>query len=209
VYNEKALDSAVDLRAVPTLADAQEAPELNEPQGKAESLAAGAQLLVKIRSQIDTASNYYIIYSSVVLMLGAPLHLFKPALWGVVRQLLLNVGQKLFVVLVVAGMWVYDYINGQFAAFDFELYWAALLTDPCFIQPDFVAGVADTVNEACNELNSVEPTTRLSRGTLMRWRARSSTTTAPTFSTKLRSASSRARSRRWPSRSSASATRRR
>ncbi|KAJ1628602.1 hypothetical protein T492DRAFT_841426 [Pavlovales sp. CCMP2436] len=104
---------------------------------EAEALAAGQVLLIKIRTQIDMAANLYIAYASITLMLGTPLDLFRPPIWAQARQRLAMVGQKIFVLVVVAGM---EFVVVRFVeiGFDFELYWSILLTDPCLQKPDFV-----------------------------------------------------------------------
>jgi hypothetical protein len=157
-YDADASQRADSLALAPTIKDIH-VPQLGDDEESLDdfALAAGRELLAKVRSQIDMASNCFIAYSSLSLIVGRPLKLFRPPLSAGMRATLFGHSQSAFVAVVVGAMWVSEVLSQPiFSLLSLEVYWKALLYDPCYLDAAFTTELSDRIRETCDRVYSYE-----------------------------------------------------
>jgi len=115
-------------------------------------------LVQRLLRQIDIAGSLYTIYVVITLFFPTPIVLFRPSLTIRGKQLLCGVQRYIFIVTVLIIYWGYDNLFRYLAHPEVQIFFKNLVTDPCFIDSDFIHNRTDVVRETCERLIVMENT---------------------------------------------------
>lgn len=115
-----------------------------------------AGLVKKLLRQIDIAGTLYSVYICVALFFPTPLQLYRPSMSVQFKKFFFGAGKYTFIITVLACWWGYQYIDILLQAPAVKIYLRNLVTDPCFLDGDFVSQRYEIVQETCANLINFE-----------------------------------------------------
>eukprot|EP00558_Chaetoceros_sp_UNC1202_P011320 CAMPEP_0197233766 /NCGR_PEP_ID=MMETSP1429-20130617/1743_1 /TAXON_ID=49237 /ORGANISM="Chaetoceros sp., Strain UNC1202" /LENGTH=671 /DNA_ID=CAMNT_0042692073 /DNA_START=94 /DNA_END=2109 /DNA_ORIENTATION=- len=135
-----------------------EEPEIDPLESDAdisalEQLNQGSAALVqKLLKQIDIAGSLYSFYVCVALFFPTPIDLFRPSLTVRSKRLLCGVNKYTFMVTILIIYWGYEYFFKLLALPQVQIFFKNLVTDPCFLDGEFIKNRTAVVKNTCTEL---------------------------------------------------------
>lgn len=117
-----------------------------------------AALVQRLLRQIDIAGSLYSLYLVITLFFPTPIVLFRPSLTIGCKQLFCGVQKYIFIFAVLIIFWGYDYFLRYLTHPEVQIFIKNLVTDPCFIDGEFIQNRTDVVRETCKGLIVMENT---------------------------------------------------
>jgi hypothetical protein len=117
---------------------------------------SSAMLADRILKQIDIAGSLYSIYLCIALFFPTPIVLFRPSLAVRAKQLFFGAGKLTFMTTVLALYYAYVYLIPFLASPEVSIYLKNLMTDPCFLDGEFIANRTAVVKDICTNLINME-----------------------------------------------------
>ena len=121
---------------------------------------AYSELMKTLLFQANFAADMYIFYVCACLLVRPPLRLGKSRTIVLVKRSFLNWQQIPFVIMFTVLAYVLPILLEDFNFAQLFEKWAKFLAnagaDMCFVQPSFIASVADTVFKTCEEITTLE-----------------------------------------------------
>lgn len=111
----------------------------------------GSQIISHVMGEADIASNGYIVYSVLGVLVGTPLILFKRSKGSRILDVLFGMRKSLFMVMVVAFLTAYDALKTADINFDVVL---RAWKDPCgTLDPRVASAKSQAVLESCSTVS--------------------------------------------------------
>jgi hypothetical protein len=116
-----------------------------------------AQLAIRrLLEQIDLASNLYILYIIVTMLVSRPLAIFKRAIRSQITGVAFGLNKISFTFLVVIALSMHDLIAAVLRVTDLADLVAKLRLDPCLVDPDFGLARINMISETCAEVGRLQ-----------------------------------------------------
>lgn len=103
-------------------------------------------------ARVDFASNVYIGYAILSLLLGRPLVVFKRGKRTRVSGITLGLSKATFTVLVVVVITVYDSVSTLLQESDLKELLKNFHSDPCYADPEFSRSRSDSIETTCGRV---------------------------------------------------------
>ncbi len=136
--------------------DLDQAEQRNQTQVLGYWEEKSAEILKRVLKQIDIAGYLYSVYICIALFFPTPLQLFRPSLIVRLKQYLFGANKPIFIATVILVWWGYSYIPYLFRSPELKIYLNALITDPCYLDGEFIHSRANVVQNACNDIISMK-----------------------------------------------------
>jgi len=115
-----------------------------------------AALMQQLFNQIDIAGSLYSIYVCIALFFPTPIVLFKPSIVVQAKQLLFGAGKYTFIATVLIIYWGYEHLGKLLWSPQVQIYLKNIVTDPCFLDSEFIGQRTAEVKETCADLIRME-----------------------------------------------------
>jgi len=115
-----------------------------------------AAFVQRLLDQIDIAGSLYSIYVVITLFFPTPLILFRPPLAVRGKQLFCGIRKYTFISTLLILYWGYEYFFKLLALPEVQIFLKNLVTDPCFLDGDFIKDRTAIVRETCFDLITME-----------------------------------------------------
>ena len=92
----------------------------------------------------------------IALFFPTPMVLYKPSIINTMKTLLFGVRKYTFIITVLVIYWVSDYANVVLSNPDIHIFLRNIVTDPCFLDTDFIRNRTEIVSNTCKELIDIE-----------------------------------------------------
>lgn len=109
-----------------------------------------------ILRQIDLAGTVYSFYIVLALFFPTPIIIYKPNRYIALKKSLFGVGKNTFIVVALIIYWGYEHITTLFNLPEVRIFFTNFLTDPCFLDSDFIGNRTKIVRDVCTKLIDVE-----------------------------------------------------
>jgi hypothetical protein len=106
----------------------------------------------RMLAQFDIASNLYILYLVVVMLMPQPFPVFKKALKSRILGLTFGLNKSSFTLLVVIMLTMFDALRSLLKMTDIPDLVAKLRIDPCWVDPEFSMALNAKVTDACAQV---------------------------------------------------------
>ncbi|CAD7697379.1 unnamed protein product [Ostreobium quekettii] len=116
----------------------------------------GQQIIKRLLWQVDVASQFYIVYIIVGLIIAAPLFVYRPSFKSKYLGTSLSINKPLWVVIVIVVWSTYEAIWGAVRNTDWRFWWASFVADPCLIDASFAGRRIQAITEACNDIGRLK-----------------------------------------------------
>ncbi len=134
------------------VADSNETKEATEEiVGTADK--ASEKVIKRLLRQVDVASNMYIVYTMVAIIIGRPLVIFKRERTSHMRTAALNLKRYHFVAIVVVILTLYDAGQKVLVDTEFKRLFRNFQHDPCYLDPKFSKARLDLIRRTCAEIS--------------------------------------------------------
>ena len=112
-----------------------------------------AEEIDKLLDRINLASSIYIYYLALCLLVGSAFLPLSPNVKERILGLLQVVNKPIFVLIFIVGFYIARYARALLGSF--ELRWALniLKLSPCWLEGDFLTGIATQVANVCEEIS--------------------------------------------------------
>lgn len=110
------------------------------------------QVIKRLLRQVDIASNLYLLYVIVGLIISAPLFVYKPSFRSRFLGRALTINKPLWVLIVVVIWSTYDALWAVLKDTDWAFWWTTFTADPCFVDADFTSKRIQAISDTCNEI---------------------------------------------------------
>lgn len=114
-----------------------------------------SEIVNRLILQVDIASNIYILYSVIALVIGMPLIIFKREKGSRILGATFGMRKITFVMMVVLFLTVYDSLLVILKETDFEILFRNFRNDPCYLDPEFSRGRVRMIVDACNNVTEI------------------------------------------------------
>lgn len=102
--------------------------------------------------QTEVASNLYIVYAMLAIIIGAPLVIYKRDLKTSATRRTLAMRKMQFVALVVLALVIYDYCESLLRDVDFPRLFRDFQNDPCYLDPSFSRKRLELIGNTCGNV---------------------------------------------------------
>lgn len=113
------------------------------------------QLVERLLLQVDIASDLYIAYSIVALVIGMPLVVYKREKGSRILGATFGLRKVTFVIVVVMFLSIYDSVLLIARETDFSLLFANFRNDPCYVDAEFSRARVELIVQACNNVTGL------------------------------------------------------
>lgn len=125
-----------------------------------ESSAENNQLVQDIVStgiaRIDIASNLYIAYTALSLLVGRPLIIFKRSKMNRICGATIGVRKSTFTIAVVIGITIFDSISSLLKVTDLKALRSNFRADPCYVDPEFSRSKSELIVKTCETVSNLQ-----------------------------------------------------
>lgn len=124
---------------------------------------SGEALVARLVRQVDVASNLYLGYTFLAVLVGTPVVIFKREIATGVMGFLLSLTKVNFIILVVAVWTLYDTGLKLMLDVDFPRLLSNFRADPCYLDPTFSKDRLELIGQTCG--NITQQQTQVERAT--------------------------------------------
>lgn len=133
---------------------------INESATETEVIAATAnekatEILERLLIQVDVASDFYIAYSIISLIIGMPLVIYKREKGSQILGAVFGMQKTSFILVIVVLLSFYDSFLVILKETDFSRYFQNLRNDPCYVNGAFSKQRMNLIIYACNNVTSL------------------------------------------------------
>lgn len=121
----------------------------------------GEKLISRLVTQVDIASNLYIVYTMVAVIIGTPVVIYKRERTSQVIGAALGLRKANFIVLVIVILTLYDTGAKMMYDVNFVRLFHNFQNDPCYLDPEFSRTRLDLIRYTCG--NVTEQQAKLNR----------------------------------------------
>ena len=113
------------------------------------------EIINRLLLQVDIASNIYILYNIIALIIGMPLVIYKREKGSRILGATFGMKKLTFVIVVVIILTMYDTVFSILKETDFPRLFRNFRTDPCYIDAEFSRERVDLVIHTCNNVSAL------------------------------------------------------
>lgn len=113
-------------------------------------------ILSKVVTQVDVASNIYIGYSIVCLIFARPLRIMRRRKRSQLLSLAFGLSKPAFVLVIVVAWTLYESGCALLQVTDVRLLVSNMYKDPCWVDPEFSKARSEVINEICSEVATLQ-----------------------------------------------------
>lgn len=106
--------------------------------------------------RVDIASNMYIAYTALSLLVGRPLIIFKRSKMNRICGATIGVKKSTFTVAVVIGITIFDSISSLLKVTDLRALLANFRADPCYVDPEFGRSRSELIVKTCGDVTDLQ-----------------------------------------------------
>lgn len=138
----------------------QNAQSLNETASESQPIIQTAndratQLINRLLLQVDIASDIYIAYSIVALIIGMPLIVYKREKGSRIVGATFGMRKLTFIIIVVIFLSMYDSLLLIVRETDFSRLFRNFRNDPCYVDAEFSRERVNLIIYACNNVTQI------------------------------------------------------
>ena len=115
-----------------------------------------AILVQQLLRQIDIAGSLYSLYVCIALFFPTPIVLFRPSYTVRTKQVFCGASRYIFMATVLIIYWTYEYFYKLLQLPQVQIFFKNIVTDPCFLDGDFIKNRTAIVKKTCTELIKME-----------------------------------------------------
>ncbi len=112
----------------------------------------GEKLITRLVTQVDIASNLYIVYTMVAVIVGTPVVIYKRERSAQVIGAALGLRKANFIVLVIVILTLYDTGAKMMYDVNFVRLFHNFQNDPCYLDPEFSRTRLDLIRYTCGNV---------------------------------------------------------
>ena len=143
------LKAARNEQAEKQSAAAEQVEEISDTADK-----AGERIINRLIVQVDIASNLYIIYSMLAIIVGTPVIIFKRERSARVIGSALGMRKANFIVFIVILLTIYDSGIKMLRDTNFSELFRNFQNDPCYLDPKFSQARLALIQETCGNVTN-------------------------------------------------------
>lgn len=121
--------------------------EIERVSGTADQEAQ--EMIQQLISHIDIASNLYIAYTMIAILIGAPVVIFKREVTSRIVTTLFGLQKAYFIILVVLILMIYENAVRIYADANFPRMFANFRNDQCYLDPTFSQRRLSIISDTC------------------------------------------------------------
>lgn len=114
------------------------------------------ELVARLMTQADLASDVFILYSLISIAIGVPLVVYKREKGSRIVGATFGLTKASFVMMFIIGMAIYDSVNVISKETDFARLFQNFLNDPCYVDPRFSAKRVEMIVGVCNNISHIK-----------------------------------------------------
>lgn len=107
-------------------------------------------------ARVDIASNMYIAYTALSLLVGRPLIIFKRSKMNRICGATMGVKKSTFTIAVVIGITIFDSVSSLLKVTDLRALLANFRADPCYVDPEFGRSRSELIVKTCGVVTDLQ-----------------------------------------------------